>query len=356
MLYFKKIDVFSLTSDEWLSYHTFRRSFHVENTPEEPILDDNASEEYIKRDIITSGMEIISFRIFDNSKVIGSFYYGFYEESSESYSGNEKIVRFEIKLLKAHHQLGIATKALQIMLDDCEQRGKSIFISSFQSSYYKPFFVAIGGIIAQTNAESKLNISEIDIPMIENWVREAERLNPETQIIFFENTIPDFLEDAYVRTFNDTLHQIPMDNIESKPNVFTVNSLRIMEKSNKLAGTLSINVLTVEKDGTISGISNVRRYKGSESYFTQGLTGVPKPYRGRKLGKWVKAKMILYLKENYPDVIAIETGNAESNAPMLYINTKLGFKKYKESITGQVYLDSLKSYLSSKSDIIFSKK
>lgn len=59
--------------------------------------------------------------------------------------------------------------------------------------------------------------------------------------------------------------------------------------------------------------------------------------------------MILYLKEHYPETVAIGTGNAENNAPMLYINNKLGFKKYKESITGQVHLNKLKSYLNSKS-------
>ncbi len=61
----------------------------------------------------------------------------------------------------------------------------------------------------------------------------------------------------------------------------------------------------------------------------QGLTGVRPKFRGRGLGKWLKALMIVYIKENYPKVERIITGNAESNEAMLSINDRMGFKKYK---------------------------
>ena len=61
----------------------------------------------------------------------------------------------------------------------------------------------------------------------------------------------------------------------------------------------------------------------------QELTGVSCEFRGRGLGKWLKAKMILHIKDTYPDVKRIITGNAEANAPMLSINERMGFKKYK---------------------------
>ena len=61
----------------------------------------------------------------------------------------------------------------------------------------------------------------------------------------------------------------------------------------------------------------------------QELTGVRPEFRGRGLGKWLKGKMILHIKETYPKAQRIITGNAESNAPMLSINERMGFKKYK---------------------------
>ncbi|HUU76900.1 MAG TPA: hypothetical protein VMX55_01050 [candidate division Zixibacteria bacterium] len=59
-----------------------------------------------------------------------------------------------------------------------------------------------------------------------------------------------------------------------------------------------------------------------------GLTGVKSIYRGRGLGKWLKASMMQYIKENLPKTDYIVTSNADHNVPMLSINTRKGFKHY----------------------------
>ena len=66
----------------------------------------------------------------------------------------------------------------------------------------------------------------------------------------------------------------------------------------------------------------------------QDLTGVLPEYRGRGLGKWLKAQMLFHIKENYPDTKVIVTGNADANAPMLSINERIGFKRYR---SGSMY-------------------
>ena len=63
---------------------------------------------------------------------------------------------------------------------------------------------------------------------------------------------------------------------------------------------------------------------------TQLLTGVRAQYRGRGLGKLLKALMLLHVRAAYPEVKYISTGNADSNAPMLAINRKLGFRKHRQ--------------------------
>jgi hypothetical protein len=130
--------------------------------------------------------------------------------------------------------------------------------------------------------------------------------------------------------------------------ILTIDELRKMEETEKSAGIKSLFALTIEKNGEISGFSNLKILPGREKLLSQGLTGVPKRFRGRKLGKWVKANLLLFVKENFPESESIVTGNAESNAPMLYINNKLGFKKYKEQVMAQVYLENIKQYLHSK--------
>ena len=81
---------------------------------------------------------------------------------------------------------------------------------------------------------------------------------------------------------------------------------------------------------------------------TQALTGVDQRYRGHGKGKWVKAAMLLKIRERFPDVKIIVTGNATSNAPMIHINERMGFKLHHEVYNMQVETEKLGKYLKSK--------
>ena len=58
----------------------------------------------------------------------------------------------------------------------------------------------------------------------------------------------------------------------------------------------------------------------------QDDTGVDPEHRNKGLGRWLKAAMAKRFVSEFPDVTAIETGNAGSNEPMLNINIAMGFK------------------------------
>jgi len=60
--------------------------------------------------------------------------------------------------------------------------------------------------------------------------------------------------------------------------------------------------------------------------FIDYITGVQESYRGRGLGKWLKSGMILLIRDKYPQATYITTGSNVSNAPMLSINDRMGFK------------------------------
>ncbi|OLS32797.1 MAG: hypothetical protein HeimAB125_05340 [Candidatus Heimdallarchaeota archaeon AB_125] len=62
--------------------------------------------------------------------------------------------------------------------------------------------------------------------------------------------------------------------------------------------------------------------------------------------------MLLKVRELYPDVKTVRTENVTTNAPMLSINNRLGFKFYRESIEAQISLDKIRQYLKSKKTIL----
>ena len=109
-----------------------------------------------------------------------------------------------------------------------------------------------------------------------------------------------------------------------------------------------ITFITMEPSGEISGLTEMRHNPNRKTMISQLLTGVQENHRGRGLGKWLKASMLLKIRETFPEVKTITTGNATSNAPMLSINNRLGFKLYKETVGAQITLEQLGKYLQSK--------
>ena len=57
----------------------------------------------------------------------------------------------------------------------------------------------------------------------------------------------------------------------------------------------------------------------------QNLTAVARPHRGRKLGLAVKIWMLDLLADREPQLKKMITGNADGNAAMIAINSKLGY-------------------------------
>jgi GNAT superfamily N-acetyltransferase len=109
----------------------------------------------------------------------------------------------------------------------------------------------------------------------------------------------------------------------------------------ELTGEVQHTVITREPDGVISGITDTVWAPYRRAIIHQAFTGVRPDARGRGLGKWIKAAMLLHLRDLYPEARWVATDNAGSNAPMLKINRALGFKPYRHETDYQITRDEL---------------
>jgi mycothiol synthase len=100
-------------------------------------------------------------------------------------------------------------------------------------------------------------------------------------------------------------------------------------------------MLSREPDGLFSGVTELAWLQHGPALIYQMFTGVRPDARGRGLGKWLKAAMLEHAHELYPDARWISTENASSNAPMLAINKRLGFKTYRSRSEYQISRDGI---------------
>jgi GNAT superfamily N-acetyltransferase len=99
--------------------------------------------------------------------------------------------------------------------------------------------------------------------------------------------------------------------------------------------------------GDLAGYTMVFWNPREPEILGQADTGVFPQYRGRGLGRWLKAATIEKVLRDRPQVKRIRTENANSNAPMLKINQELGFKLYKKLAVWQIAVEKADAYLQS---------
>ena len=115
----------------------------------------------------------------------------------------------------------------------------------------------------------------------------------------------------------------------------------------KDSGATHLTAFIREDNGDISGLTDLYYFPSMAPQLHQAMTGVQEQYRGQGKGKWLKAAMLLEIRNQYPDIETIITQNATSNKPMLAINERLGFKLVREIYGFQVELSKVKEYLES---------
>ena len=347
---YKKVDLETMTGEDWKKYHEYRRIRWEETNPDDPIQPDEVVEKSFKQDYTNKDMFIETYMITDSdedSKQIGSIVMVTFSETNPSYETNKHIAQFDIALLKEYRRQGLATRAIPFLVGFAKKHNNRLFINGVSEKDGKEFLGHLGATFALASKENRLQMKNVDWEMVKSWITEGASLNKTTKLISC-TAIPEELLDQYAKFFTTVMNQVPFGDLDIDTIVSTPESIRKHEAEFKELGFTSHTMITIEEDGEISGMTEMLRTPGKDTILSQGLTGVKDSQRGRKLGKWLKAAMLEEMKKQYPQVQVVTTGNADVNAPMLSINHRLGFKAYKETNMAQIAVEKMEEYYNRK--------
>ncbi|MHA1186073.1 MAG: GNAT family N-acetyltransferase [Candidatus Heimdallarchaeota archaeon] len=262
-------------------------------------------------------------------KVIGGSLFYTANEKNPIYDESNRYAWFWVDVAKEHRRKTYGTQLLKEMVTKVNSLGNLTTLQTFSfTDAGWTFCEKFNGELSLEATQSRLKFDEVNWELMKKWVKDGEinGKKNKTKLLFFEK-IPEEIKKPYTEFYTEIMNLVPFEGLVER-RIETVESTRQKEKEYNERGIRWFTMLTQEADGAISGITEMLYYP-DEPYLTeQELTGVSLKYRGRGLGKWLKAAMLLHIKENLPEVRTVNTGNADSNAPMLSINHKMGFKRY----------------------------
>lgn len=316
------------TSDElWGKFFQYYVRIFEEMFPDDP----PPSKETIKKDMKNPHPDNKDYRWIvseeQSSNVIGYGRVTVYNESSPAYQANKHVAFGNLFVDKSHRRLGFGTNLLKTLVNKVKDENKTIFQGGSLLESGKAFCERYGGKIALTEEESRLKLEEVNWEMLNEWIDEGTRRAEGVTIERFE-AVPEKDLSDYCQLFTATINQVPKGELEWE-HVETPETRRKREKRNKSLNQTWTTLITRETDGTISGLTETFYQPDQAILLFQGLTSVRKEYRGRGLGKWLKAEMLKYAKKTFPEVKVVVTDFAVTNDPMIAINKRLGFRKHK---------------------------
>jgi GNAT superfamily N-acetyltransferase len=263
---------------------------------------------------------------------------------------NQHMMDFYIGVLPEYRRRGFARRLLKSMLAFAQEHKRRLMLSRSNervpaSGEFLGRLGASKGLSARTN---QLRMLELDSSLIEGWMEQTGGLLEHFAIGYWDGPYPDEHVEAIAAMIQVAGRDEPKDDLELEDFDFTPEILRQMEQQMFSAGYRRWTIFAFSLDGNhLAGLSEVFWNPNRPAILNQGFTGVMPDYRGRGLGRRMKAEMVTRILRERPEVEVIRTGNANSNVPMLRINNEMGFKPYTEEAIWQVATDAVADYLAS---------
>ncbi len=334
-----RVDPATADADYWKRYHELRRVRQTESRPDDPPMPDDVEERRMKRENPFQ----VEYRceISTDGVMLSSFYGQTVKPGTPEYEPNKHLFWADFYVRPDHRRRRIGASWLPVIVELMERHGCTKVGMDAELTAGHSFMKWIGADAGLEGAENRLDLAGVDWTMVERWAVAGAARSPRTVLETYDGPIPETMWADFAPQLSAMLNTIPVENLDIGQIVVTPDHMRDFNARLELAGARPHTVIVREPDGVISGVTDVTWAPYRPAIIHQQFTGVRADARGRGLGKWIKAAMLLHLRNLYPDARWITTDNASSNAPMLAINKQLGFRQYRAATEYQVGRDKL---------------
>ena len=320
-LEFRQIDLRQISELEARAVNNFLNISRAEVMPEDP--ETPLATRLLEWQNIPMRYNLAAFAFFQASCVVA-----FARISCDQQGENQHLCGVNLEVLPEWRRKGLGMQLLKAVLTVAKHQQRRILIldTSDQIPAGAYFAEKIGSIQADENHTNRLLLEELDTRLLEAWITNAP--SEEFELGFYTNGYPESELEALCELF-EIMNSAPHGQLEINAAKTTPHQLLERERFHKAQGIERWTVFVRERSTRrYAGYSTVAWQASRPLVLGQRSTAVDPKYRGKGLGKWLKAVMLEKVMRERPEVNQIRTINADSNELMLRINHAMGFKPF----------------------------
>jgi len=267
---------------------------------------------------------------------------------------NSERAMFAIDVLKPYRRLGLGDQFMQLITEAAETSGRTLLrgSSNDRCEAGAAFLKRIGAETVLESHQNRLQLKELDRGIIRRWLALPDRSTFKIAVNEWRGRIPEeHIQE--ITDFYQAIHdaELQSDGSGQKRYQYTRENVLLGEKKRLAGGRQSIVVYTrAVHSNKLAGLTEISWSPSRPSIISQGYTAVLPDFRGKGIGRRLKAEMLERILRELPQAELIQAGNDDSNNSILSINTELGFKQFIATTTWQAATETVKKYLALKKE------
>ncbi|AXO36909.1 GCN5-related N-acetyltransferase [Micromonospora sp. B006] len=183
------------------------------------------------------------------------------------------------------------------------------------------FYESLGFTRDYVETRSVLDLRTVDWPALTEM---AAEVGAGYRVEFWPGGPPDELIEAYARAKAEVRDS---DDVELRPSSYDPDRLRDSLATLHRRGMKPYIVLALhEQTGDVAGLTEVVVPAQHPTRADQYDTIVVHDHRGYGIDRAIKARMLLELRSAEPQLVEVQTWNAQDNESMLKVNAELGYR------------------------------
>jgi hypothetical protein len=146
------------------------------------------------------------------------------------------------------------------------------------------------------------------------------------RILTYDTVCPEEHVESFGRLLGKLMSEVPLGDLDIEASEWSPERVRAAEQRMVDIGRHVHTAMAIAPDGSVAGVSDVRVDDTDTTAGQVGITIVDPTHRGHRLGLALKLATHDLAVATYPDLVSVDTSNAEVNTQMNAVNDALGYR------------------------------